>query len=131
MSIIMMLGIVFSSFASDLVFQFTNPSFGGNPLYGAYLLQQAQIQDKFKESKAKALPKKSLLEQFQESLARQVMYQIAYRIVRQAFGEEELQAGSYQIGTFVINVAPMSGKIVVQIIDTSTGGETVIEVPYY
>lgn len=38
---------------SELIFQFVSPSFGGNPLNGSFLLQQAQLQNKFKEKKRK------------------------------------------------------------------------------
>ncbi|MGB9808038.1 MAG: curli production assembly/transport component CsgF [Thermosulfidibacteraceae bacterium] len=120
-----------TDFASELIFQFKDPSFGGSPLYGSYLLQQAQIQDKFKESLTKKSTQKSLVQQFQESLARQIMYQIAYKIVKQAFGETELAAGTYQIGTYLIQVTPLSDRLTVHITDTASGSETVIEVPYY
>jgi curli production assembly/transport component CsgF len=38
------LGASVSAFASELVYRPTNPTFGGNPLNGSFLLQQAQSQ---------------------------------------------------------------------------------------
>ena len=39
-----------STFASQLVYQPINPSFGGNPMNGSMLMSKAQAQNKHKES---------------------------------------------------------------------------------
>lgn len=119
-----------NAFSSELVFEFTNPSFGGNPLYGSYLLQQAEMQNMFKEEPSAYQPR-SIVESFEETLLRQILNRLAYKIVEQAFGEEGLEEGTYYIGEYIIEVTPQADVIRVEIINTATGGDTIIEVPYY
>jgi curli production assembly/transport component CsgF len=114
--------------ASQLVFEFQNPSFpGGNPLTGTFLLNSAQAQNKFREVR----PERSTLERFNEALTRQVMHRLASRLIATAFGEEGISPGHYQIGNFTIDITKDIGGLTVHMVDISTGGKTTVQIPYY
>ncbi|MCX7988337.1 MAG: curli assembly protein CsgF [Thermodesulfovibrio sp.] len=109
--------------SSELIFQFTNPSFGGNPLNGSFLLQQAQAQNKFREK----TPETSLLEQLNP------MYQAQFlsKILEDAYenGGTNIQPGEYIIGGLIINVTKEPGKLTLLVTDPATGQRTTYQVP--
>jgi len=111
--------------ASELVYEPINPSFGGHPLNAQWLLDSAQVQNRFEEET-------DLLEQFESILDRQVLYRVSRMIMDEAFGEEEgFRPGSYQIGDYVIDIGTDGVVITVVMTDTVTGDTTIVEVPYY
>lgn len=112
--------------ASEIVYRPTNPSFGGSPLNGSFLLGKASAQNSFEEEE------KSALEDFKEQLSRRITSELCRRLVQDAFGEDGLESGVYTVGEFSIEVdAGSIDGIVVTIRDSATGGETIIEVPKY
>jgi len=115
--------------ASELVYTPINPSFGGSPFNAQWLLNSAQAQNKFKEEGWQRDP----LEDFQDMLARQILYRMSSNIIDEAFGEygEALQPGHYEIGNYTIDITTDGVVITVVIIDIVTGNTTSIEVPYY
>jgi len=119
-------------FASELTFKFTNPSFGGDPLYGTFLLQQAQLQNKFKEKPRSLYQPKSLLERFTESFTSQLLYRMANVMLDQIFGEDNTlpdHEQTYTIGNFRIHFIPGDDKYTFEITDLSSGQTTVLEMP--
>jgi len=116
--------------ASELVYTPINPSFGGSPLNGQWLLNQAQAQNKFTESYEW---QKEPLEEFEDMLTRQILYRMTTAIVDEAFGEygEALQPGYYEIGNYTIDITTDGVLITVVITDIVTGNTTTIQVPYY
>lgn len=113
--------------SSELIFQFTNPSFGGNPLNGNFLLQQAQMQNKFKEKTGE----KSLLEQFAP------MYQAQYlsSILDDAYqnnGANLPDDGEYLIGGLKVHVTKNATTKVITLVvtDPGTGQQTTFQIPY-
>ncbi|WP_068549789.1 curli production assembly/transport component CsgF [Thermosulfidibacter takaii] len=120
--------------SSNLTFYFTNPSFGGNPMYGDFLLREAEMQNSFKEKSGGdfgGYEPESPLTEFQDSLSREVLYRLSQKVVDEAFGEDGVQEGHYQIGSYVIDVTPGSSGITINIKDISSGGSTTVQVPYY
>ncbi len=118
--------------ASELTFKFTNPSFGGDAFYGTYLLQQAQLQNKFKEEKKSLYQPKSLLDRFTESFTSQLLYHMADIMLNQIFGENNQlpdQEKTYTIGNFRIHFIPGTDTYTFEITDISTGQTTTIEMP--
>ena len=119
--------------ASELVYKPLNPSFGGNPMNGSFLLVKANAQNKYKAPVAN----KSYAEKFQESLERAYISKMVREITDMAFGEEAdsnffgedsiFSSGDYEILVLTSN----SDAITVQITNTITGEITVIEVPRY
>jgi curli production assembly/transport component CsgF len=131
MSFILSLSFISLSNASELVFQFTNPSFGGNPLYGSYYLQSAQMQNIFKEKQEPLFKSKSLIERFTDSFTNLLLYRMSDYILDKLFGENGLptEPQTYQIGNFRIKYDPTGDSYIFTIIDISTGESTTIEVP--
>jgi len=119
-----------NSFATELVWQPINPSFGGSPWNGSWLLQSAQVQNRFKE-KSKTWREKTSVERFQESLERSLLYRLSRKIADKAFGEEDLESGHYDIGGVSIDIDVGGENINVTIFDPVTGDTTTIQVPYY
>ena len=116
--------------ASELVYTPINPSFGGNPLNGQFLMELAQAQKKFEEE---GWWEREPLEEFQDMLTRQILYRMASAVINEAFGEygEALQPGHYEVGNYTIDITTDGVVITVVIVDTVTGNMTTIEVPYY
>jgi len=118
--------------ATELVYQPINPSFGGNPLNGNFLLNKAQAQNKFGNSSS--FSRRDPLENFEETLTRRILSMLASQIVEEAFGGygEELQGGHYEFGDYLIDIIPTEGEdIRVTITDMVTGSTTTVAVPYY
>lgn len=120
--------------ASELVYQPINPSFGGSPLNGQWLLNSAQIQDPHgfsKDKKEPLIPERNTLEMFEERLTSQLLYRLSGEIVNAAFGEEGLEPGIYTVGDYIINITTGIDGIKMIITDIGSGNSTTIEVPYY
>lgn len=119
--------------ATELVFEFINPSFGGSPFNGPWLLAQAEAQNKLIEKqKPFTMPKRDPIQDFEDSLNRQILYQMSRKIVSSAFGEEGLEPGQYSVGDYTIDVTvDVISGIKVTITDTVTGNSTTVKVPYY
>lgn len=117
--------------ATEMVYQPINPSFGGNPMNGSYLLNKAQAQNKHKAS----MDDKSYADKFQESLERSYINQMVRKITDEAFGEGDggldgdtiFTSGDYEILVMGSN----TDTIIVQISNSVTGEVTMIEVPRY
>ena len=137
----LMIGILFLAggtavMASELVYIPINPSFGGSPFNGPWLLKSAQIQDPHGFLKDKKEPRISRaardpLETFKSRLTDRVLYKLSGEIIDAAFGEEGLEPGTYTIGDYTITVATNESGINIIITDIGTGNTTQIEVPYY
>ena len=131
----LLVGILFlmpgrPAIATELIYTPINPSFGGSPLNGAFLLNQATLQNKFKEEKAVRVPK-TALERFTEQLEYSAFNRIANRIVDTAFGEDTLQPGEYIFGDYKVSVTTDVSGITTVITEISTGNTTTIQIPYY
>lgn len=115
--------------ATELVFQFTNPSFGGNPL-NTFLLAKAQAQND-KKAPAKLIEKPDQLDQFADSLQRQILYRLSRDIIDKIFGEDNsLQEGIFEVGGFEIEVIEEIDGVNVRIINIETGNQTEIKLPF-
>jgi len=119
-----------SAIASELIYTPVNPSFGGSPLNGTFLLNQATLQNKFKEQRSLSQPK-TALERFTEQLEYSVFSRMAQRIVDAAFGEDTLKPGEYTFGDYKVSVTTDANGITVVITEISTGNTTTVQVPYY
>ena len=130
-----------SASASELVYTPINPSFGGNPLNGSFLLSKAQSQNKHKAP----ITRKSYAEKFQESLERAYINKIVREITDLSFGETcdpststdcepslfsddaTFVSGDYEIQVLTSG----TDSITVQITHLETGEITIIEVPRF
>ena len=116
--------------ATELIYTPVNPSFGGSPFNGAFLLNQATLQNKFKEERLIREPK-TALERFTEQLEYSVFSRMANRIVNAAFGEDTLQPGEYIFGNYNMSVTTDASGITTVITEISTGNTTTVQIPYY
>ena len=136
-TLVFSLSITFSTgHTSELTFKFTIPSLGGDPLYSTYYLQQAQLQNEFKERSKPLFKPKSLIERFTESLTSQLLYRMADTILDQIFGDDgSLRTGEYTIGNFKIGLSEEQRNgtyyYIFRILDISTNQETILELPKF
>ncbi|MCE7065093.1 curli production assembly/transport component CsgF [Dyadobacter sp. CY326] len=119
--------------AQSLVYRPVNPSFGGDSFNYSWLMNSAQAQDKLKDPDAKlssAATTQDPLAEFSNTLNRQILNSISQRLIKDQFGEEGIKEGTYQFGSFLVDVSPGAAGLIVRITD-GKGGETSITVPYY
>lgn len=117
--------------ADQLVWTPINPSFGGSPFNGDWLLAQAEAQKPKEEVTSAFGVQADPLEDFANSLNRQILSRLSSRLIESAFGEADLEAGHYEIGDFIIDIEDTGAGLRVIITDPSTGQDTTIEIPYY
>lgn len=117
------------SMASELIYYPRNPSFGGNPAYGHVLLNSALatkthtdpgIDDQI------GLEESSPLEQFNETLERQVVNRLTTAATSKIIGPNgNLIPGNLETDNFVIHIADMgNGMLNVTTTDKLTGAST-------
>ena len=118
------------TFASELSFTFTNPSFGGNPFFNTHLLNTATVQNRIRDDQPAAAARDPLAS-FEESLQRQILSRLSRQILEQAFGEQEIVPGQFEIGDFFIDITSDIEGLTVNITDPSTGSSTTVVVPFF
>lgn len=92
----LVLMLIASVQATELVHRFENPSFGGNPNNGVFLLNQADQQNKFKDSSAPSREQKSELERFKDRLQQSILNKIAQNATADLFDDNgNIVLGSY------------------------------------
>lgn len=129
--------------ASELVYTPINPSFGGNPLNGTFLLNQAGAQNSFKEIPASGLNSANgtsgsasandPVEQFKTQLDRMLLSGLADKLIRMAFGANTVTSGDYTMGTLKVHVDTTTDptNMLVTITNIATGSTTSITLPIY
>jgi curli production assembly/transport component CsgF len=117
--------------AQDFVYQPVNPAFGGNPYNYSWMLAQAQAQNDYTEESTYGLEEKDPLLTLQADINRQVLSSLTQQIYQNQFGEEGLTEGYYKLGSYEIDISPVSDGMQIKIIDVLTGTETTIIIPYY
>jgi len=125
--------LIFSSnvFSQQLTYTPINPSFGGSPLNGSWMLGEAQAQNGFTAAGTSASSfQNDPLSNFKASLQSQILSQLSRNLVSSLFGETGLQEGHYEIGDYIIDITPGTDGITIKIDDLINGGETSIVVPY-
>lgn len=112
----------FQAHSGELVYQPINPAFGGSPANYSWLLESAQIQSTYEEDP---------MDNFEKNLNSRILSTLASRIVQSAFGAygDDLQAGVYQFGDYIITITT-DGGITVDIYDDGSGSTTTVSVPY-
>ena len=117
-----------SAGATEIVYTPVNPSFGGNPLNGSFLLNSAQVQDNYKDPASKDLnTQKSDLEQFNELLQRSILNRIASTVTGQLVDQNgNLVPGNFDAGDFSVAIAStnIAGQLQVTVTDKITGQVT-------
>lgn len=117
--------------ASELVYQPTHPAFGGSPLNGAVLLNEANAQNTYKDPAAPRPRKpKTPLEQFNEKLQAAVLNRIANAISQDLFDSNgNLQPGTISTTDFIITIVdPGDGTLLITTVDKATGASSTFEI---
>lgn len=119
-------------FAQDLVYKPKNPAFGGDTFNYQWLQSSATAQDRTGEDREQfGFNQGSTLDDFTESLNRQILNELSRQLITNQFGEGGLQDGSYAFGSYNIDVATTLDGIVVTILDGSLGEQTQLIIPFY
>jgi hypothetical protein len=123
--------------ASELVFQFKNPSFSGNNAGAQWLtienqetLRKKAIQDRIEaDLKAKATEEKnSILNRFLNNLQSRIYSQLAQQLTNNLFGENGGESGEFTLEGNQIKYEKTDTEIKLVIIDAQ-GNQTEIIVP--
>jgi curli production assembly/transport component CsgF len=120
--------------ANPLVYTPVNPTFGGNPLNGAYLLNRAQAQDRFKDPDAASpfnpLSPQSQLEQFNSSLQQAVLSRISSAVSSSVVGPDgRLIPGTVETQNFTISISDLGGgRLRILTTDKLTGSSTSFDI---
>jgi curli production assembly/transport component CsgF len=110
--------------ASELVYTPINPSFGGNPLNGTWLLNNAQAQNDYDDPDFKnrtSLAGTSALERFSNQLESRLLGQLLDNI-------STGNAGSLSTDAFIVNVVDDSGQLTIVVTDRASGEISEIQV---
>jgi curli production assembly/transport component CsgF len=117
--------------ATELIYTPVNPVFGGNPLNGPVLLNNAQAQNDTSDPDLETRRDKSPLQQLNETLERLVVSRVASAAAGGVIGRDgTLQPGTIQTANFniVIEDTNVAGKLRVTTTDLTTGQTTSFEV---
>lgn len=130
---LLLAGGVVVAHAQDFTYQPQNPAFGGSYLNYSWMLSSAQAQNGFtgEENSLDSRFDRDPLNDFEQSLNRQILSRITRELVGDQFGEEGLAEGQYEIGNYQIDVSPGGEGIEINILDTTTGSQTTVSVPYF
>ncbi|CAE6904350.1 MULTISPECIES: curli assembly protein CsgF [Pseudomonas] len=113
-----------AALATELVYTPVNPTFGGNPLNGTWLLNRAQAQNDYDDPDAidrSSFTGTTALERFSSQLESRLLSQLLTNI-------EAGNTGSLSTDSFLIDFVDVDGALSVQITDKLTGEISVIEV---
>jgi curli production assembly/transport component CsgF len=110
------LGLAGSVQATELVYTPVNPSFGGNPLNGNWLLNNAQAQNDHDDpdSRTSSASRQTALQRFTGQLESRLLSQLLTNI-------EEGNTGSLTTDSFIINMIDDGGELTIVITDRATG----------
>ncbi|MCH2341018.1 curli assembly protein CsgF [Pseudomonas sp. NPDC047963] len=103
--------------ATELVYTPVNPSFGGSPLNGAWLLGSAQAQNDTKDPDAidrSSLTGTSALDRFTSQLESRLLSNLLSTM-------DDPNGGSLETDDFIVNVVNIDGNLTVEITDRLTG----------
>jgi len=119
--------------AQDFSYEPINPSFGGNTFNYNWLLSSAQAQNGTTDPDAASSSsrfQRDPIEDFESSLNRQILNQLSRNLLSDQFGTDgTLDAGTFTVGNFTIDIVPGLEATRITIIDLTTGGQSIIEVP--
>jgi curli production assembly/transport component CsgF len=122
--------------SQQLVYTPKNPAFGGNTFNYQWMLSSAQAQDTYKapvtDSKdSYGYYSSNPVDDFAESLTRQILSRLSRELVTRQFGEEALADGSYVLGDYQIDIGNSDDGISITIVDNITGETTNVVIPNF
>ncbi|NVF13846.1 curli assembly protein CsgF [Vreelandella maris] len=109
--------------AGDLVYEPINPSFGGDPFTGSYLLGKAQAQDTNTDPNSRRSEPLSSTARLVQSLESRLISQLISDV-----GSGDVGEGSFDSDEFGVVVRDEGGQLTVRVVDKLTGDVTNINV---
>lgn len=120
--------------ATEMVYTPVNPSFGGSPLNGPWLLNSAQITNKHKDPSIADLDAgykpRSPFEDFNDQLERSVLSRLAAAASSQFVDSNgKFIPGTFETGNFTVSVVDVGGgELTITTTDRVTGASTTFRV---
>jgi len=116
----------------DLVYQPTNPAFGGSSVNYSWLLNSANQQNPYDDGRDFSSFRDDPLQNFEQRLQRQVLDQLSRELIQDRFGEVDLtQEGTFDFQQFRVEVRPGPGGISLQVFNKQTGETSTVEIPRF
>lgn len=116
-------------YSQDIVYKPINPFFGGDTFNYQQLLASANAQNSFEEESGYQYDRGTDLENFSDTLNRQLLNSLSQGLFQKEYGEDALTEGTYVFGSLVVEITPSSNGLIVSILDTTTGEQTQITIP--
>ncbi|PCH99405.1 MAG: curli assembly protein CsgF [Flavobacteriaceae bacterium] len=116
-------------YGQQLTYKPISPFFGGDTFNYQQILASAAAQNKFKEEIDTDFKQKTELEEFTDSLNRQLLNALSRDLFQQEFGETSFTIGTYVFGSLVVDISPTINGLLINVLDTSTGDQTQITIP--
>ena len=115
----------------DLVYQPTNPAFGGSSVNYSWLLNSANNQNPYGGGQDFGF-RDDPLQNFERQLQRRILDQISRQVIEERFGEIDLtQEGSFDFERFSVDVTPGPSGINIRVFNKQTGESTTIDIPRF
>jgi curli production assembly/transport component CsgF len=112
------------SWGGSMTFQFTNPNFGGNPQNGAFLLNEAQAQNSYKDPSFDdnfGIETPSALDNFTQAIQSQILGGLLTNI-------NTGKPGRMVTNDFIVDIANSDGQLQLNVTDRKTGKVSTIQV---
>ena len=121
------MGVAGTASAQQLRFQFTDPSFGGNPFYSTQLQGVASAQNGYTNPRATSSSTPAQI--FANQLQSRLLSALSDQIVNLIFGANPQQSGTVSFGGQTITFSRGLTDVTLNITDAGTGQTTTIVVP--
>lgn len=120
-----LLGLWLTGTASggELIYQPINPSFGGDPFVGSFLLGKAQSQDTQEDPNIPSFERQSPTERLIQSLESRLVSRLLSDV-----SQGEISEGAFDSQDFGLVVRDEGGQLVIDVTDKATGDITTINV---
>jgi curli production assembly/transport component CsgF len=112
------------SWGGNMTFQFINPNFGGNPNNGAFLLNEAQAQNSYKDPSQSSdfgYTAPSALDNFTSAIQSQLLGGLLTNI-------NTGKPGRMVTNDFIVDIANTDGQLRLNVTDRKTGQVSTIDV---
>ena len=127
------LSISVSASAAELQYTPVNPNFGGSPLNGSFLLNEAAannyryLTNKSENQQASSqTASQEVIQNLQQAAVNAVLSQVAQQI---SSGLQNNQSGSYNVAGELIDFQRVDSEININITDATTGAITTLQIP--
>ncbi len=113
--------------ADEMRYQFTNPSFGGNPFNSSHLLAVANAQND--NDKPSTASQQTQADQFVRLLQSRLLSALASQVSEAILGENAQETGRIVYGSQTVEWETLLDSIKLTITEADTGAVTIIEIP--